>query len=136
MKCRIRESYLGPCALFYRLFSPFTVPLKLHLCHPKEMKSIYQVVRIRKHLTPLPVWPSAFPRRHVFQKSSDPLRILFCGSEEFSIASLRALHGEHVRNRDFIASIDVVCKPGKRVGRNLKEIREGEYVFKKAFRWA
>lgn len=58
-------------------------------------------------------------------KSYEPLRILFCGSDEFSIASLKALHGEHQRHPDRIASIDVVCRPGKRVGRGKKIIREG-----------
>jgi methionyl-tRNA formyltransferase len=68
---------------------------------------------------------STFHPRGLFTKSCDPLRILFCGSDDFSIASLNALHGEHVNYPDNIASIDVVCKPGKRVGRGLKTIREG-----------
>ncbi|KAF2840836.1 putative methionyl-tRNA formyltransferase, partial [Patellaria atrata CBS 101060] len=54
----------------------------------------------------------------------DPLRILFCGSDDFSIASLRAVHHEHIARPDTIASIDVVCRPGKRTGRGLKQIRE------------
>ena len=58
-------------------------------------------------------------------KSSDPLRILFCGSDNFSIGSLEALNAESQKDPGLIASIDVVCKPGKRVGRNLKTIREG-----------
>ncbi|KAJ5678686.1 hypothetical protein N7462_006930 [Penicillium macrosclerotiorum] len=57
-------------------------------------------------------------------KSYDPLRILFCGSDDFSIASLRALHAYHLKQPSRIASIDVVCRPGKRVGRGLKKIRE------------
>ncbi|OCK81442.1 Formyltransferase [Lepidopterella palustris CBS 459.81] len=57
-------------------------------------------------------------------KSSDPLRILFCGSDEFSIASLRAVHKEHLRDPKLIASIDVVHRPGKRTGRGLKLVRE------------
>lgn len=59
------------------------------------------------------------------KKTHDPLRILFCGSDEYSIASLRALHAEHKQRPDRVASIDVVCRPGKRVGRGLKQIREG-----------
>lgn len=66
-----------------------------------------------------------FAARFSSTKSYDPLRILFCGSDEFSIASLKALHGEHQRRPDRIASIDVVCRPGKRVGRGLKNIRDG-----------
>lgn len=58
-------------------------------------------------------------------KSHDPLRILFCGSDEFSIASLKALHAYYLKQPQRIASIDVVCRPGKRVGRGLKTIREG-----------
>ncbi|KAF2142608.1 uncharacterized protein K452DRAFT_196637, partial [Aplosporella prunicola CBS 121167] len=53
-----------------------------------------------------------------------PLRILFCGSDDFSIASLLALHREHQRDPAFIASIDVVHRPSKRTGRGLKTIRE------------
>ncbi|KAI1850204.1 hypothetical protein JX266_004062 [Neoarthrinium moseri] len=56
-------------------------------------------------------------------KASDPLRILFCGSDEFSCANLRALHAEHVRNPSLVESIDVVVRPGKRVGRGYKKIQ-------------
>lgn len=58
-------------------------------------------------------------------KTSDPLRILFCGSDQFSIAHLKALHAYHLKQPERISSIDVVCRPGKRVGRGLKQIREG-----------
>lgn len=64
-------------------------------------------------------------RRHLSSKSSDPLRILFCGADEFSIASLQGLYKEHLANPTLIKSIDVVCKRGKRYGRGLKQIREG-----------
>ncbi|KAJ5585213.1 uncharacterized protein N7459_005013, partial [Penicillium hispanicum] len=70
---------------------------------------------------------SAAPRnpwRFYSTKSYDPLRILFCGSDEFSIASLKALHAYHLKEPSRISSIDVVCRPGKRVGRGLKKIRE------------
>lgn len=70
----------------------------------------------------------AFPRpahRLYSTKKHDPLRILFCGSDEFSIASLKALHAYQLKKPGRIASIDVVCRPGKRVGRGLKKIREG-----------
>ncbi|KAL4961408.1 methionyl-tRNA formyltransferase [Aspergillus stella-maris] len=69
------------------------------------------------------LWPS-FGLRCLSTKPHDPLRILFCGSDDFSIASLQALHAEHVKQPDRLASIDVVCRPGKRVGRGLKQIRE------------
>ncbi|KAI1140592.1 Formyltransferase [Hypoxylon sp. FL0543] len=56
------------------------------------------------------------------EKPSDPLRILFCGSDEFSCESLRALHKDMMRLR-LIDSIDVVVRPGKRTGRGYKEIK-------------
>ncbi|OXV09561.1 hypothetical protein Egran_02678 [Elaphomyces granulatus] len=67
-----------------------------------------------------------FMRRSFSSKTCDhePLRILFCGSDAFSIASLQALHTEKTKRPDSIASIDVICRPGKRYGRGLKEIRE------------
>ncbi|KAB8257165.1 methionyl-tRNA formyltransferase family protein [Aspergillus pseudonomiae] len=65
-----------------------------------------------------------FAHRFFATRSYEPLRILFCGSDEFSIASLNALHKEHLDRPDRISSIDVVCRPGKRVGRGLKKIRE------------
>ena len=64
-------------------------------------------------------------QRRLVNKSADPLRILFCGADEFSIASLKALHHEKRVNPDLIESIDVVCKVGKRHGRGLKNVREG-----------
>ncbi|KAL2351432.1 formyl transferase [Cryomyces antarcticus] len=57
-------------------------------------------------------------------KAAEPLRILFCGSDHFSVASLRAIHHEHIRDPELIASIDVACRPGKRTGRGLKTVRE------------
>ncbi|KAF2199086.1 Formyltransferase [Delitschia confertaspora ATCC 74209] len=57
-------------------------------------------------------------------KTADPLRVLFCGSDEFSIASLRALHAHKNQQPQSVASIDVVHRPGKRTGRGLKKIRE------------
>jgi hypothetical protein len=53
-----------------------------------------------------------------------PLRVLFCGSDEFSCASLRALHEEKQSNIS-IASIDVLCRPGKLSGRGMKTVKEG-----------
>jgi hypothetical protein len=38
---------------------------------------------------------------------------------------LRAVHGLQEKQPDKIASIEVVCRPDKRVGRGLKQIREG-----------
>lgn len=60
------------------------------------------------------------------KKVSEPLRILFCGSDEFSCAHLQALHEEHLRNPGLIESIDVVVRPGKRTGRGYKKIQHRE----------
>ncbi|KAL2857772.1 formyl transferase [Aspergillus pseudoustus] len=72
---------------------------------------------------PARLFPS-LASRSLSTKAYDPLRILFCGSDQLSIASLRALHAEHLKRPDSITSIDVVCRPGKKVGRGLKQIRE------------
>lgn len=57
---------------------------------------------------------------------SDPLRILFCGSDDFSCVSLKALHEEKERNQGLIKSIDVVVRPPKPTGRGNKTIRQGK----------
>ncbi|CAI4212271.1 unnamed protein product [Parascedosporium putredinis] len=65
------------------------------------------------------------PRRaYSSRPPSDPLRILFCGSDEFSCASLRALDEERLSGSGLIQSIDVVVRPGKGTGRGYKTIRE------------
>ncbi|KAI1091917.1 Formyltransferase [Rostrohypoxylon terebratum] len=56
------------------------------------------------------------------QKKSEPLRVLFCGSDEFSCAALEALYQEHKTNPELIESIDVVTRPGKFVGRGNKNL--------------
>lgn len=53
-----------------------------------------------------------------------PLRILFCGSDAFSIASLRALSEAKKNIPGLIGSIDVVHRPAKRTGRGLKVLKE------------
>ncbi|KAI0399333.1 formyl transferase [Xylaria palmicola] len=57
------------------------------------------------------------------EKTSDPLHILFCGSDDFSCDVLSALHDEHVRNPGLVRSIDVVVRPGKRTGRGYKVVQ-------------
>ena len=71
-------------------------------------------------------------RKH-HTKPCDPLRVLFCGSEHFSIASLQAIYEEHSKAPERIASIEVVCRPPKAYGRGLKQVREST-TFLKA-RW-
>lgn len=56
---------------------------------------------------------------------TEPLRILFCGSDEFSCASLRALHKLQADKPKLIRSIDVLVRPGKPAGRGLRRIATG-----------
>ncbi|KAL2118540.1 hypothetical protein VTJ04DRAFT_8200 [Mycothermus thermophilus] len=60
---------------------------------------------------------------------SDPLRILFCGSDQFSCVSLRALHDELRKSASqsgggLIRSIDVVVRPPKPTGRGYKVLKD------------
>ncbi|TQS38617.1 hypothetical protein Golomagni_00875 [Golovinomyces magnicellulatus] len=57
-------------------------------------------------------------------KVSDPLRILFCGSDEFSVSSLKELQKEKIINPSLIKSIDVLCRPGKPIGRGMRKTAE------------
>ncbi|KAK4162598.1 formyl transferase [Cladorrhinum sp. PSN259] len=73
---------------------------------------------------------SIAPTRKRFDKpKSDPLRILFCGSDYFSSDSLKVLHDEMVSpdpdlggKGGLIKSIDVMVRPPKPTGRGNKEI--------------
>ncbi|KAG8168736.1 hypothetical protein KVR01_001485 [Diaporthe batatas] len=56
---------------------------------------------------------------------TEPLRILFCGSDEFSCPSLRALHRLQADKPKLIRSIDVLVRPGKPAGRGMKRIATG-----------
>lgn len=58
-------------------------------------------------------------------KLSDPLRVLFCGSDDFSKYSLKALHELKQESPETIGSLEVVCRPDKRTGRGLKQVHEG-----------
>lgn len=59
----------------------------------------------------------------VGESHDEPLRILYCGSDNFSCAILQALHEEYQHPSSNIASIDVVCREGKPYGRGLRSIR-------------
>jgi hypothetical protein len=65
-------------------------------------------------------------QQRALRKQSKQLRILFCGSDEFSSASLRALHDLQHRKPGLVKSIDVMIRPGKPSGRSLKTIRDGK----------
>ncbi|EGU87006.1 hypothetical protein FOXB_02400 [Fusarium oxysporum f. sp. conglutinans Fo5176] len=71
----------------------------------------------------IPPWRRLFSQS-VPRNSSDPLRILFCGSDEFSCASLKALHEEHRHNKKLVESLDVMVLPPRRMGRGFKTLRE------------
>ena len=65
-----------------------------------------------------------FQRRsfHVtVRRQIERLRVLFCGSDPFSIESLKALHEEAKDPDSRIGSIHVVTKTDKRTGRGLKK---------------
>lgn len=55
----------------------------------------------------------------------EPLRILFCGSDDFSIASLHALHDARRDVPGLIDDIHVVHRPAKPTGRGRKTLRPG-----------
>jgi methionyl-tRNA formyltransferase len=63
-------------------------------------------------------------RTYSTEKTHNPLRVLFCGSDDFSIHSLRAIRDLQARRDDKIHSIEVVCRPDKRTGRNLKNLHQ------------
>lgn len=63
-------------------------------------------------------------------RHTERLRILFCGSDEFSCESLRAVNAEHNQNKELIESLEVMVLPPKRVGRGYKTIREGKYLLR------
>lgn len=88
------------------------------------------MLRLSCGVTFAPRLRPAFQQRRCFsseftRKASDPLRILFCGSDAFSCESLRALHREHETNRGLVESLDVMVLPPRRTGRGFKEIKEG-----------
>lgn len=58
----------------------------------------------------------------------EALNILFCGSDEYSIPSLRALHNLQQSPDSNVGLVEVVCRPDKRVGRGLKKIHQGQPI--------
>lgn len=50
-------------------------------------------------------------------KMTEPLRILFCGTDTLSCESLHALHEEWKYNRALVEEIEVVCLPSRPQGR-------------------
>lgn len=68
-------------------------------------------------------YPYCSRRLYSQSQNGQRLRILFCGSDEFSITSLKALYNYSQESGSTVASIDVAAKTDKRVGRGLKVIR-------------
>ena len=71
--------------------------------------------------------PSVHTIRHYRDSKGrdiEPLRILYCGSDDFSVESLRKLAEAHREDTSFIESIDVVCKTAKPHGRGLSQLYE------------
>lgn len=100
----------------------YSIPLSLIA---KEISSRYEMrLQPRPLLFTCSLKRTGQTRSYVSQVTSEPLRILFCGSDDFSIASLRALYKVHKRDKALIESIDVVCRPAKPVGRGFKKTRE------------
>ena len=64
---------------------------------------------------------SSTPRLRQKEGWDDKLRILLCGTDEFSIESLKALHHESRKTKQ-IESIDVLTKKDKAIGRGSKKI--------------
>ncbi|KAJ4331832.1 Methionyl-tRNA formyltransferase [Ascochyta clinopodiicola] len=57
-------------------------------------------------------------------RDADPLKVLFCGSDDFSITSLRALDDARRRVPGLIDEIHVAHRPAKPTGRGLTTLRE------------
>src|ERR1700761_1384929 len=58
------------------------------------------------------------------QRRHDPLRILFCGSDAFSIASLKPLVKFMRDGNGIVETIDVLCRTDKPTGRGLKTLAQ------------
>ncbi|CAG8501027.1 7696_t:CDS:2 [Paraglomus occultum] len=56
--------------------------------------------------------------------AKDRYRVLFFGSDNFSLASLRALVNEQKSTSSVIDNIEVVSSPDQRTGRNMKHVRK------------
>lgn len=67
-------------------------------------------------------------------KKSDPLRILFCGSDTMSTEALHALHEEATYNPELVDKIEVVVLPPRNVGRGFKTRVIGEFFARSATR--
>jgi hypothetical protein len=108
------------------------VTIVANLCNPfvlriSNQKIAKMYMRCLRHIARKPAFAylQAYAARSHSTKPFQPLRILFCGSDDFSVVSLRQLCEEKLQNPQLIESIDVMVRPGKPTGRGLKKIREG-----------
>jgi methionyl-tRNA formyltransferase len=85
-------------------------------------------IRLKRILNRSPASARTYCRPSTVSSSSreqpdERLRILFCGSDEFSAFSLRSLSEYAKSPESNVGSIDVVTRKDKRAGRGLKSIR-------------
>ncbi|KAG5972521.1 hypothetical protein E4U58_006446, partial [Claviceps cyperi] len=59
------------------------------------------------------------------RRLQEPLRILFCGSDDFSCTSLKALHQEMERKAGLVESVEVVVLPNMFKGRGMRYVEDG-----------
>ncbi len=67
-------------------------------------------------------WRRSLSQLSTTSRVSEPLRILYFGSDKFSCASLGALHELSQQHPEIVDSIDVVCRPPKLFGRGRKTL--------------
>ncbi|KAI1809849.1 Formyltransferase [Poronia punctata] len=94
--------------------------------HPPKAEGIHSGQHTASPHSSVPHLPHHLHQAHKPKaaETSDPLQILFCGSDEFSCTSLEALHKEHIENPALVRSINVVLRPSKPTGRGYKSLRD------------
>ncbi|OTB09204.1 hypothetical protein M426DRAFT_134403 [Hypoxylon sp. CI-4A] len=131
------RSPLATDAEFQRLYNPLFsralihIPIRTPCCQHFQIRGYSERNPTSRAVWPPPLSYSTLAKQGAEEadielekaKNSEPLRILFCGSDEFSCASLRALHDELQVNPELIQSINVVVRPSKRTGRGYKVLQ-------------
>lgn len=131
----------GPAASFgpaKRMLSlPVARSCSSRTCRPSPIVSATTVCRISswrgfatggsRRQEKQEIQPKSSPKSQKSAKGkSEPLRILYCGSDDFSIPPFEALLDEHRQHPERIEKIQVLVRPGKPTGRGYKTIRERE----------
>lgn len=96
-----------------------------------DLESMFLLARRRKTVRSIRLTISKLSSHDRFSsnrasKQHEPLNILFCGADDFSVYSLRALRTLQEERPEKIAGIEVVCRPDKYTGRGLKKLHEGQ----------